>query len=110
MSKMLIDLPDTLRSQLEGLAQTEGISIDQYILFALARQATFAYTVRQLPEDKIADQKASFAGLLQKLGKASPEEIETIMSKRKKVPAEAGLAPEVVASLQRKIAKSRASA
>ncbi len=107
MSQVTLRLPETLHEQLERLARSEGVSLNQYIMFALTRQATMAYTVDMLPEKEITKQRADFATLLHKLGNASFAEIEKIMQERQVVKAEKGLTPEVVKRLQHRIANQQ---
>jgi hypothetical protein len=107
MSQLTVELPETLHHQLESLAQTEGVSLSQYVLFALTRQATLSYTVRSVPETEIAQQRTAFATLLNNLGQASFSEIEKVMQEREIVEPEIGLTPEVVKRLQNRIAHHR---
>jgi hypothetical protein len=110
MSQLTLELPTTLYHQLETLAQSEGVSLGQYVVFALTRQATLAYKVHSVPEDEITHQRTAYAALLQSLGKASFAEIEETMQKREAVEPEIGLAPEVVKRLQDRIAKQQVPA
>jgi hypothetical protein len=103
MSRLTLRLPETLHQQLEMLAQSEKTSLNQYIVYALTRQVTVAYTVQALPDKAIAEQKASYAALLQNLGQASFEEIEQVLTEREKVAPEQGLSPEVVQAIRRRI-------
>jgi hypothetical protein len=38
MSRLTLRLPETLHHQLTGLADREGVSLNQYIVYALTRQ------------------------------------------------------------------------
>lgn len=107
MSQLTLKLPETLRHQLETLAQGEGVSLSQYILFALARQTTLLYHVQSVPEKNIAQQRSGFANLLSSLGQASFSEIEKIMQEREVVEPEPGLTPEVVKRLQERITNQK---
>ena len=107
MSQLVLDIPETLQQQLERLARNEGVSLSQYILFALTRQATSAYTVKAASEKEIEHQKNDFANLLQNLGQGSFEEIEQVMQERNVAKKEKGLSPEVVRRLKKKIGKQR---
>jgi hypothetical protein len=70
MGRLTLRLPGTLHDQLADLAQREGVSLNQYIVYALTRQVTLTYTVQTLPEQAVAEQRASFKALLQGLGRA----------------------------------------
>ncbi len=40
MGRLTVRLPDALHRQLESLAHSEGVSLNQYLVYALTRQAT----------------------------------------------------------------------
>ena len=107
MSRLTLRLPQTLHQDLSGLAEAEGVSLNQYIVYALSRQAAIAYTVHPVPAESIKQQEASFAALLQSLGQTSFSEIEQVLSEREEAEPEVGLTPEVIAKLQKKIATRR---
>ena len=77
MSRLTLRLPDSLHQQLEQMAETEQISLNQYIVYALTRQLTM---------------QTSF------------DEIQQALAAREMVVPEPGLTPEVVESLRAKIA------
>ncbi len=104
MSRLTVRLPGTLHHQLTALAKNEGISLNQYIVYALTRQATLAYAVQAVPEQAAAEQRASFTALLQSLGQASFPEIEAAMSEREMVEPEVELNAQVIASLRERLA------
>ncbi|MBI5842097.1 MAG: toxin-antitoxin system HicB family antitoxin [Chloroflexi bacterium] len=105
MSRLTLRLPDSLHRQLEQLADNEAVSLNQYIVYALTRQITLAYTVQAIPEKAIAEQRATYTALLQNLGEASFDEIKKTLDKREKVKPETGLAPDVLERVKRKIEK-----
>jgi hypothetical protein len=72
MSRLTLRLPETLHHQLSDAAKSEGISLNQYIVYALTRQVTTAYTVRPATASEIAEQRAAYAALRQGLGRAAP--------------------------------------
>jgi hypothetical protein len=109
MGRLTVRLPGTLHAQLTSLAEQEGVSLNQYIVYALTRQVTLAYIVQPVPEQEVAQQQASFAAVLQSLGQASFDEIEAVLSEREPVEPEYGLNRERVARLQERLAEYRAS-
>ena len=109
MSRLTLRLPETLHRQLETLAEHEDISLNQYIVYALTRQATVAYTVQTAPEKAVAEQKAAYAALLQNLGQASFDEIQKALAERETVQAESGLTPETVEAIQRRISRQQSA-
>jgi hypothetical protein len=40
MGRLTVRLPEALHRQLESLAKSEGVSLNQYLVYALTRQAT----------------------------------------------------------------------
>ncbi len=107
MSRLTLRLPETLHRQLETLAQTEETSLNQYIVYALTRQVTLAYTVQPLSDRAVAEQKASFTALLQDLGQASFAEIKQGMAAREKAEPEEGLTPVVIQAITSRIVERR---
>jgi hypothetical protein len=103
MSRLTLRLPETLHQQLANLAEVEGVSLNQYIVYALTRQVTLAYSVSSVPKEEIQQQKLSFNSLLQELGKASSAEITAALSERETVPPEQDLDSGTVALLKQKI-------
>jgi len=110
VGRLTVHLPETLHRQLDTQAQHEGVSLNQYIVYLLTRQATLAYTVHALPEEDVAQQHTQFTALLESLGQASYAEIERVLAERETVEPEAGLSPEVVAHLQQRLAAEHRSA
>lgn len=82
MSRLTFRLPETLHRQLNALANREAVSLNQYIVFGLTRQVTFTYAVQPVSEEIRAEQQASFAQLLEKLGTATDVEIKQTLSQR----------------------------
>jgi len=76
-------------------------------VYALTRQATLAYTVQAVPEQAVAQQRASFTALLQRLGQASFDEIEAVMAEREAVEPEAGLNPRIITRLRERLANKQ---
>ena len=103
MSRLTLRLPETLHQQLTNLAEGEGVSLNQYIVYALTRQVTLAYSVSSVPEEEIQQQKLSFNSLLQELGKVSSAETTTALAAREMTPPEKDLDSNTVAILQQKI-------
>ncbi|MDK2411268.1 type II toxin-antitoxin system HicB family antitoxin [Aphanizomenon sp. PH219] len=50
MSQLTLRLPETLHQQLIRLAETEGVSLNQYIVYALTRQAVSTEFIQTTPE------------------------------------------------------------
>lgn len=102
MSRLTLRLPDSLHRQLEELASNEAVSLNQYIVYALTRQITMAYTVQSIPEKAVADQRAAYTALLQSLGDTSFEQIQETLDERESVSPEDGLSPEVLERIKQR--------
>jgi hypothetical protein len=103
MSRLTVRLPDTLHHQLANNAKSEGVSLNQYIVYLLTRQITLAYTVQPVPDPDISQQKKAFTALLQSLGKASFEQIKAVMDEREPISAERELKPEIVTQMRKRL-------
>jgi predicted HicB family RNase H-like nuclease len=103
MSRLTLRLPETLHQQLIHLAESEGVSLNQYIVYALTRQVALAYTVQATPVEEINQQQQAFQGLLKELGQASSTEVKSALDKREIVQSEEELSPEIVARFQQHI-------
>lgn len=82
MSRLTLRLPESLHRQLDALAKSEAVSLNQFIVFALTRQVTSAYTVQPVADETRAEQRAAFAQLLEKLGTTTDKEIKQTLAQR----------------------------
>lgn len=85
MGRLTLYLSATLHRQLKNLARNESVSLNQYIVYALTRQATLAYTLQPASEAETNQQQAVFTTLLQSLGQTSFREIQKTLDGRQKV-------------------------
>ncbi len=107
MNEIKLQLPNTLYQSLELLAEKEDVSLSRYILYILTRQISSGYTVRVVPEEDVAGQKASFDSLLQKWGRIPLAEADRILDNREPSEPEADLDPCIVSKLKTQIARSK---
>lgn len=107
MGRLTVRLPDTLHHQLTNLAEKEGVSLNQYIVYALTRQSSLAYIVEGLPPEEIEKQRASFEELIASLGEATLEEIEQVLDQREIVKPESTLEALAIKHLQEKISSTK---
>ena len=103
MSRLTLRLPETLHQQLADLAKKEGVSLNQYIVYALTCQVGPAYTVETISKENIEKQQENFNNLITRLGKANSEEIERVLSQREVVETEPELTSQIVDRLKAKI-------
>lgn len=109
MSRLTVRLPESLHRQLETGARDEGVSLNQYIVFALTRQTTPAYTIRATPESELAEQRAQFDALRARLGQVAPEKVLQVLDEREAVAPDPDLDPVAAERLRQAIAARRAS-
>ena len=110
MSELTLKLPETLYQQLTILATNEGVSLNQYIVLALTRQAAFSSMIQMDSETELKRQQQELQSLVQKLAQASPSEIEAILASRQQTEPEIALTAEVLANLQDNLNKQRTEA
>lgn len=106
MGRFTVRLPDTLHRQIKATANGEGISMNQYIVYALTRQITLDYTIHPVPEAERERQQMAYAALLERLGQSTFDEIEAVLEEREEVAPEEDLGPEVVARMQKMLTAS----
>lgn len=100
MSSFTLELPDTLHRQLEALARSEGVSLAQYVIYALTRQASFAYQVQAVSPEVQREEREAFARLLARAPAATDEEMAHFLATREPVEADPELTPEIVARMR----------
>jgi hypothetical protein len=103
MSRLTLRLPETLHHQLAAQAQEEGVSLNQYIVYALTRQLTRA-TVQVLSEDAVGQQRVQFTTLLRDLEQISRQTLVATLADREHVEPEPGLTPEVITRIRTRLA------
>ena len=103
MSRLTLRLPETLHQQLTNLAEEEGISLNQYIVYALTRQIASAYTVQVISDTARQQQSQNFDNLIAQLGEANEKEIATTLSQREVVKPEPELTPDIIERLKTRI-------
>lgn len=100
MSDVTLNLPDHLLQNLKAQAHKERISVEQLIIFALARQTTPVYDVEAVTESEVREQALRHAALRQSLGCASQDEARRILTARERVAPESDLDAEAAARLR----------
>lgn len=105
MSRLTLRLPETLHQQLTQLAEDEGVSLNQYIVYALTRQAVSSHTIQLIPRTVIERQQQEFQQLIQHLGTAASAEITSALAEREPTEPEADLDVDVIERLQKRIRK-----
>jgi hypothetical protein len=106
MSRVTLQLPETLHHQLASHAQREGVSLRQYILYALTRQLAHTYAVHVVSEEGVAQQQAQFTALLEELGQADATALTAAFAAREPSAPEPDLTPDVITRLQARLTKT----
>lgn len=109
MNSITLELPAMLQAQLELLAQREGVSLPQYLVYALTRQVSIDFRLEKVAPEIQQAERERFAVLLQRLGTASECEIAAALAEREIATPEAELTLEVITRLQERIAQTSAS-
>lgn len=107
MSQIEISVPETLLYQLETVARSEGVPLEQYILSALTRHTMLTPFIRNVSEEDAEYQHKNFTERIKRFGKASSEELEKILRERESVMPEPDLKPETVLRLKNRIAEAK---
>ena len=104
MSRLSLRLPESLHQQLTFQARREGVSLNQYLVFLLARYSGPAYSVQPVKESP-EEQREAFARLRERLGSASPEDNSRALDEiREPGPPDPELTPELVERYERLLA------
>lgn len=104
MTRFTLRLPETLHLELESRAEREGVSLNQYIVYALTRQVSANYIVQVLPETQVREQRVRYEHLLAELGTPSLEATKAFLAEREVAEPEEGLTDALRAQIEAKIA------
>ena len=74
MSTLSIRLPESLHKQVKELAESEGISMNQFISLAVAEKMSALMTAEYLEERARSGSREKFDAVLEKVPEAKPEE------------------------------------
>ena len=107
MRRFTLRLPETLFQRLELLADGEGVSLNQYLIYSLTQHAARAYRVYPVSKDEITRQHEQYDELIEALGTVSDREFEAILAEGEPVEPGAQLDSELVARIEAKIAAAR---
>src|SRR5437660_10667263 len=106
VSRITLQLPETLHRHLASQAQREGVSLQQYILYALTRQLAHSYTVHVVSEEAVAQQQEQFGALLEELGQASPAMLTAAFAARDASVPDPEPTPDVLTRLRARLART----
>jgi hypothetical protein len=109
MRRLTLRLPETLFHRLELLADSEGISLNQYLVYSLTQSVARSYRVIPVPQAEIERQHARFDEMITSLGTASDEEFDAILAEGVGDERGMGLDPVLATRIEEKIAAARQS-
>ena len=78
MSTLSIRLPESLHKQVKELAESEGVSMNQFIALAVAEKMSALMTVEYLEERAGRGSWEKFDAVLEKVAEAEPEEYDQL--------------------------------
>jgi len=104
MGRFTVRLPDTLHRALESRARQEGVSLNQYIVYALTQQVTPAYTIQVLPEADIQKQGERFNALLKRLGTLDQNQMRDFLDAREVEQPEDAETAALITQIEAKLA------
>jgi hypothetical protein len=107
MRRVTLRLPETLFKRLELLADSEGVSLNQYLIYSLTQHVARAYRVDPVPKDEIARQHAQYHELIEALGAVSDRDFDAILAEGEPVESDTQLDPDLVARVEAKIAAAK---
>ena len=100
MNNVTLTLPDTLYQKLEWMAQTEGLSLSQYLLNAMTAHAVANYRVLTTSETERLQHRNDFLALLDRMESASDEDIDRALAESELVAPEPALSPDTVSKFR----------
>jgi len=78
MSRLSLRLPKTLHEQLRELAQEEGISVNQFVMLAVAEKVASISTIDYLEKRAKRGSREKFLEILSKAPEVEPEEYDRL--------------------------------
>ena len=76
MSKLTVELPDSLRRRIEALAQKEGYSVEQFLASAAAEKMAAVRTLEYLRREAASGRREDFDRFLSAVPNAEPAETD----------------------------------
>lgn len=80
MSTLTVSLPDSIRRRAETLAQSDGISFDQFVALALAEKVAVLDAGTYLAERAKRGDRQKFEDILSRVPNGMPEEGDELTS------------------------------
>lgn len=107
MRRLTLRLPETLFQRLEILADSEGISLNQYLVYSLTQNVARAYRAIPVPQDEIERQHRQLDRLIASLGVVSDEEFDAILEEGELDENSTGLDNDLQVHIEARIAAAQ---
>ena len=78
MSTLTVRLPHSLHTKIKELAQSEGISINQFLVLAAAEKISALLTKDYLEQEAAQAQRADFEAFMGKVHDVEPEDYDLL--------------------------------
>ena len=102
MSRMTVRLPTSLHQQLDRLAHEEGVSMNQYLVYALTRQVGMLYDLAATTPAERQEERRRWEDLRKRLSPpATTEVVCAALDSREPVAPESDLSPAARELIQR---------
>ena len=98
MSRLTLRLPNSLHEQLKEAAKREGVSLNQYVVYALAQRTAPGFVIAQHSDEDVEAQAEAFNRYLKNTSPASEEVVQAFLKAR--ADAEPDVDTEVAERLQ----------
>jgi hypothetical protein len=99
-----VKVPESLFLNLTAQAISEGVTLEEIVVYALTRQTTPAYQVREMTDEDLQAQERRHSALIQSLRKnnrqISIEEAKKILSEREQIEPESKLGGKTIEKLK----------
>ena len=82
MGRFTVRLPDSLHTALEEYAELEGVSLNQFVVYALTQQVKPAYTVQVASAQTIREERERYDALLERLGPPNRQAAAAFLAQR----------------------------
>lgn len=109
MGRFTVRLPDTLHHELESRAQQEGVSLNQYVVYALTQKVTPAYTIQISTDTDLQQQGERFQALLKRLGTLDQSGMRDFLDSRELEEPEDEETAALISQVEQKLAAIEAS-
>lgn len=107
MRRFTLRLPETLFQKLEMLAEWEGVSLNQFLVYSLTKTAARAYQVVPLSKEEIENQKVQYESVIDQLSEIGQETFDRIIAEGEPVERYNAINPELAERIEEKIAAAK---